>query len=183
MMFFDAFSFAFPAALQRIPYSLFVSLIWTVVTYFPVGLSAEPSRCALVLCYATLCCAVLCVLCCAVLCCAMLSCACCAALCCALLSCACCCAVLPFACCAALRCVALQCAMLLKVKLHQTWHPQHANRNIPRPFCLLSNVTSSEKSILHGIWETLKIMRCNAGVPCYATSCCATLCYAVTDVW
>ncbi|KAL0021570.1 hypothetical protein WJX77_010078 [Trebouxia sp. C0004] len=44
MMFFDAFSFAFPAALQRIPYSLFVSLIWTVVTYFPVGLSAEPSR-------------------------------------------------------------------------------------------------------------------------------------------
>ena len=72
MMFFDAFSFAFPAALQRIPYSLFVSLIWTVVTYFPVGLSAEPSRCALVLCYATLCCAVLCMLCCAALQCAML---------------------------------------------------------------------------------------------------------------
>lgn len=44
MMFFDAFSFAFPAALQRIPYSLFVSLIWTVVTYFPVGLAEEPSR-------------------------------------------------------------------------------------------------------------------------------------------
>ena len=44
MMFFDAFSFAFPAALQRIPYSLFVSLIWTVVTYFPVGLAPEPSR-------------------------------------------------------------------------------------------------------------------------------------------
>ena len=44
MMFFDAFSFAFPAALQRIPYSLFVSLIWTVVTYFPVGLAGEPSR-------------------------------------------------------------------------------------------------------------------------------------------
>ncbi|KAL3141609.1 hypothetical protein ABBQ32_004850 [Trebouxia sp. C0010 RCD-2024] len=44
MMFFDAFSFAFPAALQRIPYSLFVSLIWTVVTYFPVGLAGEPGR-------------------------------------------------------------------------------------------------------------------------------------------
>ena len=68
MMFFDAFSFAFPAALQRVPYSLFVSLIWTVVTYFPVGLSAEPSRCALVLCYVTLHCAVLCTLCCAMLC-------------------------------------------------------------------------------------------------------------------
>lgn len=49
MMFFDAFSFAFPAALQRIPYSLFVSLIWTVVTYFPVGLAGEPSRLANVL--------------------------------------------------------------------------------------------------------------------------------------
>ena len=64
MMFFDAFSFAFPAALQRIPYSLLVSLIWTVVTYFPVGLSAEPSRCFAaqpcpVLCCAVLCCAVL----------------------------------------------------------------------------------------------------------------------------
>lgn len=44
MMFFDAFSFAFPAALQRVPYSLFVSLIWTVVTYFPVGLAGEPDR-------------------------------------------------------------------------------------------------------------------------------------------
>ena len=44
MLFFDAFSFAFPAFLQRIPYSLFVSLIWTAVTYFPVGLAPEPSR-------------------------------------------------------------------------------------------------------------------------------------------
>ncbi|KAL3160198.1 hypothetical protein ABBQ32_010959 [Trebouxia sp. C0010 RCD-2024] len=44
LMFFDAFSFAFPAALQRVPYSLLVSLIWTVVTYFPVGLAPQPSR-------------------------------------------------------------------------------------------------------------------------------------------
>ena len=43
-MFFDAFSFAFPAALQRIPYSVLVSLIWTVITYFPVGLAPQPSR-------------------------------------------------------------------------------------------------------------------------------------------
>jgi len=44
LMFFDAFSFAFPAALQRIPYSVLVSLIWTVITYFPVGLAGQPSR-------------------------------------------------------------------------------------------------------------------------------------------
>ncbi|KAL0051690.1 hypothetical protein WJX82_000289 [Trebouxia sp. C0006] len=44
LMFFDAFSFAFPAALQRIPYSVLVSLIWTVITYFPVGLAPQPSR-------------------------------------------------------------------------------------------------------------------------------------------
>ena len=47
LMFFDAFSFAFPAALQRIPYSLLVSLIWSVVTYWAVGLAGQPSRCFL----------------------------------------------------------------------------------------------------------------------------------------
>lgn len=56
LMFFDAFSFAFPAALQRVPYSLLVSLIWTVVTYFPVGLAPQPSRwVAQALCRAVLC--------------------------------------------------------------------------------------------------------------------------------
>lgn len=49
LMFFDAFSFAFPAALQRIPYSVLVSLIWTVVTYWAVGLAGQPSRCSLFL--------------------------------------------------------------------------------------------------------------------------------------
>ena len=44
LLFFDAFSFAFPAFLQRIPYSLFVSLVWTAVTYFPVGLAGQPDR-------------------------------------------------------------------------------------------------------------------------------------------
>ena len=113
MMFFDAFSFAFPAALQRVPYSLFVSLIWTVVTYFPVGLSAEASRYGQLLCWAVLCyCAVqkCCsdvlssrdVLCCAVLCCAVL---CCAVLCCAVL----CCALL----CSAVLCSALLSGVLL----------------------------------------------------------------------
>lgn len=45
MLLFDAFSFAFPAFLQRIPYSFFVSMVWTVVTYFPVGLAGQPDRC------------------------------------------------------------------------------------------------------------------------------------------
>lgn len=44
LMFFDSFAFAFPAALQRIPYSVLVSLIWTVITYFPVGLAPQASR-------------------------------------------------------------------------------------------------------------------------------------------
>ena len=107
MMFFDAFSFAFPAALQRIPYSLFVSLIWTVVTYFPVGLSAEPSRCALVPSYATLCCAVLCTLCCAVL-----SFACCvaSALCCLLHA-----VLLCAALCCAPMCHAPQCQVCIRL--------------------------------------------------------------------
>lgn len=59
LMFFDAFSFAFPAALQRIPYSLLVSLIWTVITYFPVGLAPQPSRLVCSNWSRVLCCAVL----------------------------------------------------------------------------------------------------------------------------
>ena len=143
-----------------------------------LSLAGAPWCCAMPPC-AVLSCACYAALCCAVLCCLVHAVLRCAVLCCLVHAAALCCLLHAVLLCA----VALQCAMLLKVKLHQTWHPQHANRNIPRPFCLLSNVTSSEKSILHGIWETLKIMRCNAGVPCYATSCCATLCYAVTDVW
>ena len=54
LMFFDAFSFAFPAALQRIPYSVLVSLIWTVVTYWAVGLAGQPSRCSSSPCLAQL---------------------------------------------------------------------------------------------------------------------------------
>ncbi|DBA99141.1 TPA: hypothetical protein ACH3X3_011764 [Trebouxia sp. C0006] len=44
MLFFDAFSFSFPAFLQRIPFSLAAATTWTVVTYFPVGLAGEASR-------------------------------------------------------------------------------------------------------------------------------------------
>ena len=44
MLFFDAFSFAFPTFLQRIPFSLTTSVVWTVLSYFPVGLAGEPGR-------------------------------------------------------------------------------------------------------------------------------------------
>ena len=153
LMFFDAFSFAFPAALQRIPYSLFVSLIWTVVTYFPVGLSAEPSRCALVPSYATLCCAVLCTLCCAVLsfalCCllhAVLL-LCCAALCCLLH------AVLL---CAVLRCAALQCAMLLNVKIASDLTASRCKSQRSKTLLSRSHVTSSGEKHSSGVLGSCK---------------------------
>ena len=46
MLFFDAFSFAFPTFLQRIPFSLTEALVWTVLSYFPVGLAGQPGRSA-----------------------------------------------------------------------------------------------------------------------------------------
>ena len=47
MLFFDSFSFALPTFLMLIPFSLASSLVWMVITYFPVGLAGEPSRSAL----------------------------------------------------------------------------------------------------------------------------------------
>ncbi|KAL3140482.1 hypothetical protein ABBQ38_004739 [Trebouxia sp. C0009 RCD-2024] len=44
LLFFDAFSYSLPAFLLRIPFSAAASLVWTVLTYFPVGLAGEPSR-------------------------------------------------------------------------------------------------------------------------------------------
>lgn len=44
MLFFDEFSHAFPAFLLRMPFSFAASLVFTVLTYFPVGLAGEPSR-------------------------------------------------------------------------------------------------------------------------------------------
>ena len=49
MLFFDAFSFAFPTFLQRIPFSLTTSVVWTVLSYFPVGLAGEPGRSVIML--------------------------------------------------------------------------------------------------------------------------------------
>lgn len=47
MRFFDAASFAFPTFLQRIPFSLTEAVVWTVLSYFPVGLAGQPGRSAL----------------------------------------------------------------------------------------------------------------------------------------
>ncbi|KAL0018676.1 hypothetical protein WJX77_002041 [Trebouxia sp. C0004] len=44
LLFFDAFSYSLPAFLLRIPFSAASSLLWTVITYFPVGLAGEASR-------------------------------------------------------------------------------------------------------------------------------------------
>ncbi|KAL3150185.1 hypothetical protein ABBQ32_000044 [Trebouxia sp. C0010 RCD-2024] len=44
MLFFDSFSFAFPTFLQRLPFSLTEAVVWTVITYFPVGLAGDPGR-------------------------------------------------------------------------------------------------------------------------------------------
>lgn len=44
MLFFDSFSFAFPTFLQRLPFSATEAVVWTVLTYFPVGLAGEPGR-------------------------------------------------------------------------------------------------------------------------------------------
>ena len=67
MLFFDAFSFAFPTFLQRLPFSLTEAVVWTVLSYFPVGLAGEPGRYSsalclfsAALCHAVLYCAVLC---------------------------------------------------------------------------------------------------------------------------
>ena len=49
MLFFDAASFAFPTFLQRIPFSLTEAVVWTVLSYFPVGLAGQPGRSALAL--------------------------------------------------------------------------------------------------------------------------------------
>eukprot|EP00891_Asterochloris_glomerata_P005171 jgi/Astpho2/5171/Aster-04755 len=44
MQFFDAVSFMIPATLQRIPFSLTEGFVWTVLTYWAVGLAGEPGR-------------------------------------------------------------------------------------------------------------------------------------------
>ena len=44
--FYDAFSFVMPATIMRVPYSLLEAVVWTVISYFPVGLAGEPGRSA-----------------------------------------------------------------------------------------------------------------------------------------
>ena len=42
--FYDAFSFVMPGTIMRIPYSLLEAVVWTVLSYFPVGLAGQPDR-------------------------------------------------------------------------------------------------------------------------------------------
>jgi hypothetical protein len=142
-----------------------------------------------VLCHPALCCLVHAVLCYAMPPCPVLSCACCAALCCATPPCA----VLSCARCAALRCAVfcmLSCSVLccgamchaIQCQTASDLTPSRCKSQHSNTLLSISHVTSSEKSILQGFWETLRTMHCNAGVPCYAKSCYAMLCYAVTAV-
>ena len=43
-MFFPTWSFVVPTTLMRVPVSFVESLIWTVITYYPVGLAPQASR-------------------------------------------------------------------------------------------------------------------------------------------
>ena len=43
--FYSATSFVMPATLMRIPYSLTEAVVWTVITYWIVGMAPEASRC------------------------------------------------------------------------------------------------------------------------------------------
>ena len=43
-MFFPSWSFVLPTTMMRFPVSLVESLIWTVITYYPVGLAPQASR-------------------------------------------------------------------------------------------------------------------------------------------
>ena len=44
--FYPAWAYVFPTTVLRIPYSLLIAVLWSVVVYFPVGLAPEASRCA-----------------------------------------------------------------------------------------------------------------------------------------
>lgn len=41
---YPAWAYAIPAALLKIPLSMFVAIIWTCLTYYVIGYSPEPER-------------------------------------------------------------------------------------------------------------------------------------------
>ena len=43
-MYYPAWAYVFPTTLLRIPYSVFVAVTWSSVTYYTVGLAPEASR-------------------------------------------------------------------------------------------------------------------------------------------
>ncbi|KAK9820341.1 hypothetical protein WJX72_009201 [[Myrmecia] bisecta] len=42
--FYPAWAYVFPTTILRLPYSLFIALIWSAIVYYPVGLAPEASR-------------------------------------------------------------------------------------------------------------------------------------------
>ncbi len=46
-LFFPSWSFVVPTTIMRLPVSFVESLIWTAITYYPVGLAPQASRYAL----------------------------------------------------------------------------------------------------------------------------------------
>ena len=43
-LFYTALSYCMPATIMRFPYSFVEALVWTCITYFPVGMAANPGR-------------------------------------------------------------------------------------------------------------------------------------------
>ena len=43
-LFFPSWSFVVPTTIMRLPVSFVESLIWTAITYYPVGLAPQASR-------------------------------------------------------------------------------------------------------------------------------------------
>ena len=44
--FYPAWAYVFPTTVLRMPYSLLIALLWSLVIYYPVGLAPQASRCA-----------------------------------------------------------------------------------------------------------------------------------------
>lgn len=46
----QAWAYVFPVSLLRIPYSLIVAVSWSIIVYYPVGLSPDPATYAALAC-------------------------------------------------------------------------------------------------------------------------------------
>ena len=44
--FYPAWAYVFPTTVLRLPYSLFLAILWSCIVYYPTGLAPEASRSA-----------------------------------------------------------------------------------------------------------------------------------------